>query len=418
MQDFDLLEDAEEQPIENLFLEVPAGGHFVKKGRINAISPFWAAMALFGLQTNAPSGGRGYRTSLRGGGPLSTLVMPPNENATLWQQLWLNVLSQEQIDLLPGDRTKTDRIFPWAYPTRTSEQGEETQPQDCHPLQVLWGMPRRIRLVFDHNGGRCDLTGEECDTLVTGFRTRHAGTNYSDYWVHPYTPYIMDESSAPLSIKGQPEGITYRHWCGLALPNARAKRNCAQVVSAYLQSRCELIGDDNTETQLWISGFDMDNAKARCWYETTLPIYAIPAARREWVADFAHTLTEAASSSSSTLKKFVKEAALSKKSKAKPDLGFIGNTLLERTEPQFFQLLKHFINCEDAEETSIDLQDRWRSHVGREAIAIFDEHVLATTETPSSLLNLTQVRTDFMRALWGNKTMKTLKKPEDNDGQT
>ena len=375
-------------------------------------------MALFGLQTNAPSGGRGYRTSLRGGGPLSTLVVPPNENATLWQQLWLNVLSKEQIALLPGDASKTERIFPWTYPTRTSEQGEATQPQDCHPLQVLWGMPRRIRLVFDNNGGRCDLTGKACDTLVTGFRTRHAGTNYSDYWLHPHTPYIMDGSSPPLSIKGQPEGITYRHWCGLALPDTKANRNCAEVVSAYLHSRGELINDNGAETQLWISGFDMDNAKARCWYEATLPMYAIPTERREWVADFANTLTEAASSCSSTLKKYVKEAALSKKSKAKPDLGFIGNTLLERTEARFFQTLKQFIACEDLEETSVELKDTWRSHIGHQAIAIFDAHVLATTETPKSLAALTKTRRDFLRALWGNKTMTTLKKPEDDNGQT
>jgi CRISPR system Cascade subunit CasA len=228
----------------------------------------------------------------------------------------------------------------------------------------------------------------------------------------------MDGASPPISIKGQPGGITYRHWCGLALPDERAKRNCAQVVSTYLQSRSELINDNAAETQLWISGFDMDNAKARCWYETTLPLYAIPAERREWVADFARTLTEAAASSSNTLKKYVKDASLSKKSKAKPDLGFIGSTLLELTEAKFFQFLKQIITCDEPEETSVELKDRWRSLVGREAIAIFDEHVLATTETPSSLLDLTRVRTDFMHALWGNKTMRTLKKPEDSNGTT
>lgn len=184
------------------------------------------------------------------------------------------------------------------------------------------------------------------------------------------------------------------------------------------QNRAELITDDSTETRLWVSGYDMDNAKARCWLEATLPIYKIPADRRAWVADFANTLTEAASSSASTLKKYVKEASLSKKSKAKPDLDFIGLTLLERTEARFFQLLKQFITREDSEQASIELKDNWRNHVGHQAVAIFDAHVLATTEAPASLAALTKTRDEFLRALWGSKTMKTLKKPEDNNGQT
>lgn len=416
MQDLDPLEDSEEQPIENLFMEMPAGGHFVNKGRIKGISPFWAAIALFGLQTNAPSGGRGHRTSLRGGGPLSTLVLPPNEDATLWQTLWLNVLSKEQIALLPGDPSKTNRLFPWSYPTRTSENGEETNPLDCHPLQVLWGMPRRIRLVFHNDRGRCDLTGEDCNTLVTGFRARHGGTNYGGYWLHPHTPYIVDGNKPPLSIKGQPGGVTYRHWCGLALPDEKAKRDCAQVVSAYLRSRAEEISA-GAAAKLWISGYDMDNAKARCWYDTTLPLFSIAPEHRARVTDLANKLTAAASSCSSTLTRYVREAALSKVSKAKPDLNFIGETLLERTEHKFFELLQRFIESDDPENEVIDLKDRWRTHLCGQAIAIFDTHVLATAETPQTLAKLTKARIEFKRALCGNKTIKTLKKPEERDGQ-
>ncbi len=37
---------------------------------------------------------KGHLVSLRGGGPLTTLVYPAEENSTLWQKLWLNVINR------------------------------------------------------------------------------------------------------------------------------------------------------------------------------------------------------------------------------------------------------------------------------------------------------------------------------------
>nr|WP_231886596.1 type I-E CRISPR-associated protein Cse1/CasA [Methylomonas methanica] len=72
----------------------------------NQLCPSCAATALFTLQTNAPSGGVGHRVGLRGGGPLTTLVLPKASQTTLWQKLWLNVFNQEDlqsVDTAPGD---------------------------------------------------------------------------------------------------------------------------------------------------------------------------------------------------------------------------------------------------------------------------------------------------------------------------
>lgn len=49
---------------------------FIKRGRIAVLSRPAAAIALFTLSAYAPAGGAGYRTSLRGGGPLTTLLLP------------------------------------------------------------------------------------------------------------------------------------------------------------------------------------------------------------------------------------------------------------------------------------------------------------------------------------------------------
>src|SRR5690606_31671840 len=105
-----------------------------------------ASLALWTLQINAPSGGAGHRVGLRGGGPLTVLVMPGKEDASLWQKLWLNVIHREHWVYEDPD-FQSHQVFPWLGPTKTSEKsGTEVYQHDVHPLQMYWSMPRRIRL--------------------------------------------------------------------------------------------------------------------------------------------------------------------------------------------------------------------------------------------------------------------------------
>lgn len=90
-------------PVSGLFIEAPGANTernnadlFQKRGRITRLGMPTAAMALFTLQTYAPAGGAGNRVSLRGGGPLTTLALPPPERDTLWRGLYLNVPDRHQ----------------------------------------------------------------------------------------------------------------------------------------------------------------------------------------------------------------------------------------------------------------------------------------------------------------------------------
>jgi CRISPR system Cascade subunit CasA len=99
---------------------------FAKRGRTPALSRAGAAIALYALQSFAPSGGAGHRTSLRGGGPLTTLALPGDSAAPLWHTLWLSVPPYDAP--AAGDLA---RVFPWLAPTRTSEDGKAaTAPPD------------------------------------------------------------------------------------------------------------------------------------------------------------------------------------------------------------------------------------------------------------------------------------------------
>ena len=125
MQDYDL-PDGKHKKIAALLIEAPGGktlkdnlDHFVKRDQINCLCSACTATALFTLQTNAPAGGSGQRVGLRGGGPLTTLIVSKTTAASLWKKLWLNVLDQEEI---AWAEPMESSVMPWLGATRLSEK--------------------------------------------------------------------------------------------------------------------------------------------------------------------------------------------------------------------------------------------------------------------------------------------------------
>jgi len=95
MQDYDELDETGCKGINALLIDSPGDiaikkntDHFIKQGRAAILCSACAAAALFTLQTNAPAGGQGHRVSLRGGGPLTTLVILDPEGSGLENILW------------------------------------------------------------------------------------------------------------------------------------------------------------------------------------------------------------------------------------------------------------------------------------------------------------------------------------------
>src|SRR3990167_916669 len=85
LQDFSKLGDGEEVSVEKLTLG--NGTHYCHGGTILNLSLPCSAMALLSLQLNCPSLGRGYRVSIRGGGPLTTIL----KGKTLWETVWFSI---------------------------------------------------------------------------------------------------------------------------------------------------------------------------------------------------------------------------------------------------------------------------------------------------------------------------------------
>lgn len=434
MQDLEL-STGEVKEVATLFIEAPGGktvkdnqDHFIKHGSIEKLSAINAALALFTLQINAPSGGVGHRVSLRGGGPLTTLVLPPVNSAydTLWHRLWMNIFTQEEIRDFRGNDGLENLadIFPWMAATRTSDsknKGRETFPEHAHPLQMYWSMPRRIRLELKDETGSCDLTGESSEQLVTHIRAQNYGVNYMGNWVHPLTPYSFQAGKESISIKAQPGGLGYRHWLGLVVKDHSGKlhRNPALIVDTYHEKRREWLSDAtgtemSWEPRLWSFGYDMDNMKARCWYESTMPIFNIRDEQElDDIQHYAQLMILAATDVAKTLKSSLKIAWFKRPKDAKGDMSFIDANFWASTETLFFTCLKELltnIRNDDLEGKEKQL-DQWSHGLKQTARQLFDQYALSGLNEDGDLRKIMKAKIGkggLEHYLNGSKALKNL----------
>ena len=419
MQDFEPLEVTSASNLAELLIDSPGGNtaklnkdHFVKRGLVERVCPSCVATALFSLQINAPAGGQGHRTSLRGGGPLTTLVILdgnsdlPND---LWRTLWLNVLEQQQVDALSGDEHKTSStdIFPWLAKTRTSEKntGTKTTPVDTHPLQMYWGMPRRIRVLWEQTqSGCCDLCDIESDHLVTHYQTKNYGINYTGAWQHPLSPYSLNKTGELLPQHAQPGGLTYQHWLGFFEDSENHFR--AAVVKRY-RKLAEQWGE---QFRLYAFGYDMDNMKARCWYEATFPLITIPDDIRFEFAKRVQTLTETAAQFAGFIRTCVKEAWFKRPGDAKGDTSFLTQSFYQHTEGAFYQAAKA-LQCQLTDGTDQEVLQEWHKTMRKAALELFDYWAARGDFTQANPRRIAAARNKLNGLTYSKKIREALQLP-------
>ena len=391
LQDVDRLEEADAKGVSALLIDAPGAQTvrnnadlFVKRGGVPVIGRAAAAMALFTLSSYAPSGGAGHRTSLRGGGPMTTLVVADHGKAgnTLWGRLWPNVVGREQVGMgLDPDAMRT--VFPWLDATRTSNPkagGRATTPNDVHPLHVYWAMPRRIRLVFEKaEGRRCCITNRSDSIVVSSYRTRNYGANYSEGFEHPLTPHYRQKASAAVKLPVHPNagGITYRLWPGLVVPSRDGLRQPAQVVRHWLEER---VWDARPESTRFVAfGYDMDNMKACAWLEGEMPLTAWDDAMRDRMEGFVGRATAGAGTVARLITTAVKSARHDRPKDAPGDYGHVAASFYRQTEGQFREAVRDaeasIRKDPDADDPTRPARERWAVAMARSAASLFDELV-------------------------------------------
>jgi len=393
--------------------------HFVKRAQVQALCPACAATALFTLQLNAPAGGAGHRTGLRGGGPLTTLVLAPGD-ASLWQHLWMNIRDRPAFLAQGGSAELTDlhRSFPWLGPiTALQAQKGETAQAQVHPAQLYWAMPRRIRLELSTpTTGRCDICGHDSDALVSSYGTKNYGMNYKGSWSHPLSPYY-ETKEGWLPVHPQPGGVVYRHWLAWVLgatSNGKAATRVANVVTRALELPPRTL---DGPLRLWAFGYDMDNMKARCWYDATLPMYSLADcdrdARLQLQAEVGRWL-DAASLAGSYLRGAVKDAWFS--ADARGEFSHVDATFWAATEPAFYRQLQALIEAarDTREYATLPAREAWHRVLTATALRLFEHtFVGAGPIERQNPRRIAQAHRQLLGSLYGDKVKQALGLPTD-----
>lgn len=429
MQDFDLrANDGDPVPIANLLIETPGentlknhGDHFVKRNQVERMCTCCAALALLTLQINAPAGGAGHRTGLRGGGPLTTLLVPSDSQQTprsLWHMLWLNVLPATEFagsgDL--EDDAEPHFMMPWLKSINVVQpEGGALAPTQVHPLQVLWSMPRRIRLdTASVTSGVCDLCRRPSDRLLSQYVTRNYGLNYKGAWRHPLTPYYETKDDK-LPMHPQPGGLGWRHWLGLVLGQQSDKRRieAAAVVSRFLSDTT--LQRSGMSLRLWAFGFDMDNMKARCWYEATMPLYELAEVdqkARQRLQDDISAWLAGADLVVGYLRSAVKDAWF--KVEARGDFSHVDAAFWSRTEVMFYRLLRDTLAGLRL-DTPVDghaLKEAWRRHLQAVALQLFEDDLVGAGPIErQNLARVAEAHRQLRASLHGPKLRAALALP-------
>ena len=273
-------------------------------------------------------------------------------------------------------------------------------------------MPRRIRLRFNPEiKGECDICRAKDKQLVTKYSTQNYGVNYEGEWIHTLTPYRFDKKKEkpPLSIKGQKGGLGYQHWLGLVIMNDPAKGEAAaKVVRHYLEDRARDINESYLPV-LWAFGYDMDNMKARCWYDHTMPLFRLDKDQQNNIMGWVSELIESARETAEALRSQVKAAWFRRPKDSKGDMSVVSTSFWRQSENMFYQLLDRLSQLPGTQrQAPPELYDKWVKSIRSLAYRLFDEWALESPAEDLDMKRVTAARRELQKQLNTGKTMKSL----------
>ena len=274
MQDLNEEMSGSLNPVDMLFLD-SAGQNTIKKNedvmvrrsRYKSLPLHHAAMALYTLQDFAPSGGKGNRVSLRGGGPMVTLVVPPEEG--LWPLVWANVPLGQAVEPRPN---ALRQALPWMRPTKGDKERCPLGDGTTVPVETFFGQPRRIRLI-------------EEDGNIIQVKQQTYGNHYrQSEWRHPLTSYYRQSSRGGTDGTGkrlprhlEPGLFSYPNWQGILFQARNTERPV--TLERFLREREEV------PARLIVAGWATSNMTAQNFQWSECPVFKLAEQTQDVVID-------------------------------------------------------------------------------------------------------------------------------------
>lgn len=179
---------SEDTPIQKLLIGLPEGNNhafFNEAGEVRRLSGLLAAIGLFNQASNSPSFGGGFKGSLRGGAPITTLV----SGKTLRDTVWRNVLTRPRVAerqiMTPG----FDQDQPtWVKPIK---EKETIRWNEIGLVRGLFWQPARVELVKSEVNTPCDVLGGKAVPVYTGFLKEKFNFTVEGVWPHLHGAMMM-----------------------------------------------------------------------------------------------------------------------------------------------------------------------------------------------------------------------------------
>ena len=188
------VKSAENTPIQKLLIGLPEGNNhafFNEAGEVRNLSGSLAAITLFNQASNCPSFGGGFKGSLRGGAPITTLVYGADLRETIWRnELTRPRIAKRQI-AMPG--------FEYDQPTWVKPILEKSIiPWNVIGLiRGLFWQPARVELVKSEELAPCDVLGGDTVQGYSSFRKEKFNFTVEGVWPHPHGAMTMNLKKDP-----------------------------------------------------------------------------------------------------------------------------------------------------------------------------------------------------------------------------
>lgn len=204
---------AEETPIQKLLIGLPEGNNhafFNEAGEVRHLSGTLAAIALFNQASNCPSFGGGFKGSLRGGAPITTLVF----GDSLREIIWRNVLTRPNLAArqiaMPGLAVD---LPTWVKPI--TEKSTIRWNQIGLARGLFW-QPARVELVKAAHDMPCGVLGGVATPGYSGFRKEKFNYTLEGVWPHPHGALTLSLKKGTLEQKFASFTTTAPAWTHLS----------------------------------------------------------------------------------------------------------------------------------------------------------------------------------------------------------
>lgn len=387
--------------------------HFVKAEENPAACLSCTAAAIHTFQINGPEGGRSYFTSLRGGGPATTILT----GDTLWKTLWLNVLPDGALERehgWTGERTPAG-IYPWL--DEIPREKRTVTPADLHPLHVFWSTSKRLLLDSGSTFlGTCSICGRPDRTCIDQYYTYWKGFDYDGAWIHPLTPYVLQDDDPPSSIKARRGFNTYRHWLGLVLNDGGDNQQPALAVQRYLSERARFMGPTHS-LRLWAFGYDMEQNEPKGWNEGQMPVFTVEKALIPALETQVHRLVESADYLADRTYLAARDALLADPKDADRQDALLRSVVEDfwtGTEVAFYETLEALVERLENDEPTDSLMRAWFERLRDTSLDLFDQRVRGGRFGVRRPRQIVEARRELVSRIHGSKVRDLLDLPEND----